>query len=469
MNPIKLIRKLGKVLHGGATFRDMFLGVFLGLAVGMIPGVNLTLVILVLLLLLLNTNGALAFLSIVLGKLLCLALAPVTFHIGYAMVHNLGMVGLVRAAADTPVVALLDLHVYCLLGSLPLIVVIGVLAGWLVARSVIKMRSGIAAAMQDRQKLQKVAENKFTKLVMRVVFGKQKEALADMAGKKSPLIRKGRVLAALVVIAVLIVLQVVFLDTLVKGGLEKSIAAANGAEVNIDTASLSTGSGRLVIEGLQVTDVDRPTHNLVQAERIVADVDLRDLLTRRFVMDLVECQAMRMDVERKTPGKVYRKPKQPEKESTSILEGLKGKLGKSGEYYAEIKKFNERLKKLQEYLKSDDPKAQPDDADRLARRAKAMGYLRLSAKGYLTGSPTWVIREIKVSQIALRPSLPTFIVEGKNLSSHPSLHPEEMELSAKPDKDALKAFGAKPAKQKTVKPAGEQAEKKGLLKGLLNK
>ncbi|NQU76008.1 MAG: hypothetical protein HQ546_06840, partial [Planctomycetes bacterium] len=50
MNPIKLIRKFVKALRGGSSFREVFLGVFLGFAVGMIPGVNLTLILAVLLL-----------------------------------------------------------------------------------------------------------------------------------------------------------------------------------------------------------------------------------------------------------------------------------------------------------------------------------------------------------------------------------------------------------------------------------
>ena len=175
MNPIKFIRKLGKVLRGGATFREMFLGVFLGFAIGMIPGANMTLIVLIFLLLFLNTNGALASLSILLGKVLCLLLAPVTFQLGYWMIHNLGLVGLVRAAANTPVIALLDLHVYSLMGALPLIVIFGGAFSWFVTKSVVKMRTGMATATAGNKKMQKAAESKFAKIVMRIVFGKQKK------------------------------------------------------------------------------------------------------------------------------------------------------------------------------------------------------------------------------------------------------------------------------------------------------
>ena len=444
MNPLKLIRKLGKALRGGATFRDMFLGVFLGFAVGMIPGVNLTLIILIFLLFFLNTTGALAGLSIALSKILCLALAPVTYQIGYIMIHNTGLGGLVRSASDTPVLALMDLHVYCLIGALPLIIVVGGILAWFVARSVMKMRSAVASVTGGSEKARKVADSKFAKVLMRIVFGKQKATMAEMADRKSPIIRKGRVIAATVLVVLLVVLQFLFLDSMVRQGLVRSIGAVNGAQVDIDKANLSIGSGRLVIEGMSVTDASRPTHNLIQADRLVADVSISDLLAGRLVMDLVECDAMRMDVERKSPGEVYRQAKSEEKSPADLVGDLAGKLDKRAEYLTEIKKYNDRLGKLREYLKSDEPKAQESqDTESVARRTEAMGYLKMSAKDILAKKPTWVIRDVKISRIELRPDLPTFTVEGKNLSSHPSLTPEKMTLSASPDEEALKEFIAK--------------------------
>ena len=101
MNPIKLIRKLVKALRGGATFRQMFLAIVLGFAAGMIPGVNLTLIACIVLLLILNTNGGLAVMGYLVGKALCLLLAPVTFEIGYFLIHSAGLMGLIQTLAGT--------------------------------------------------------------------------------------------------------------------------------------------------------------------------------------------------------------------------------------------------------------------------------------------------------------------------------------------------------------------------------
>ena len=179
MNPIKLLRKLGKALRGGATFRQIFLGFLLGIAVGMTPGVNLTLLLGVALLFFLNTNGGIAGIGIVLGKVLCLLLAPVTFEVGYFLIHSAGLGGLVRAASDTPVLALLGLDYYCLLGGIPLVLLIGGVGGWMLAGYMLKLRAVVSQTAEKSEKLGKLADNRFVKFVLKIAFGKAKEAPTD--------------------------------------------------------------------------------------------------------------------------------------------------------------------------------------------------------------------------------------------------------------------------------------------------
>ena len=116
---LKLSRKFGKMLRGGAGSKEIFLGAFFGILIGMIPGVNLSLILAILLLLLLNANIGFALLGVLLGKALCLVLAPFTFQIGFFIIHEAGLEGLFRVFSETPILALLDLQVYCLTGGLP--------------------------------------------------------------------------------------------------------------------------------------------------------------------------------------------------------------------------------------------------------------------------------------------------------------------------------------------------------------
>ena len=470
MNPIKLIRKLGKLLRGGSTSRQIFLGVFLGFAAGMIPGLNLTLLVCVFLLLILNTNGGLAVPAYALGKILCILLAPLTFRLGYFMIHDVGLSGLVRALADTPVLALLDLQVYSLMGALPIIIIVGGALGWALAALIAKARASIVAATDRSGKMRKLADNKIARFFLWLAFGGQKARLADTLTKKSPIFLKGRIITALVLIAIIVVLQYLFLDRLAGRGIRAALSTVSGAEVNIENAELSLLNGRLVIEGLQVTDAARPEYNQVQADRIVSDISISDMLRKRFVIDQIECDTMQMDVPRRTPGAVYRKPEK-KKEPVEI------KIGKSGadiqEYYNQVKKLNERFGKLKEYLKSGDPgaKTKPSEAD-LEQMAKNRGYLRLSAKDYLTKHPVWVIRRATVRGLSVHEELPSMTVEAQDLSSHPSLHPEPMSIKASPDEQAVKDFQAKLAgglKQKAGDALKEKIgdeDKGGLIKSI---
>ena len=436
MNPIKLIRALLKALRGGTAARQIFLAVFLGFAAGMVPGVNLTVLTVVVLLLLLNTNGGLAALSAALGKLLCVLLAPATFHLGYFMVHGLGLVGVVQAAADTPVLALMDLHVYALMGALPIVLVAGgglaLGVTWAVRRGQARLR----VLSETGGRLQKVRQNPLVRLLLWVALGKKKAAAEDAAAS-APLLKKGRLAAGGVVLVIVLVFQVLFLDRLARKGMEAGVAQATGAEVNVAKAHLSLLSGRLVVEGLQVTDPARPTHNQVQADRIIADVGLADLLARRFVLDLVESDSMRLDVPRAAPGRVYREPASKE----PVLPPLDvGGLGKVKAYYEQAKRLNEKIQKIREYLRSDEPGRGAPSKDDLEEEARLRGYLRLSAQESLARHPTWVVRNLKFTGVQVHQDLPGVTIEGRHLSSHPSRHPEKMELKAYPEESVLEGL-----------------------------
>ena len=273
LTPIGLLRKIGKFVRGGVTPSQVFLGFLLGALIGMTPGVNLTLMIGILLVILLNANGGMASLGFALGKVLCLTLAPVTFQIGYVLIHDVGLSGLFRAAGDTPVVALMDLHYYCVTGGLLVGLVVGIVGGLLAGSVINGLRKAVAAAGGRSEALQKITGNRFVRLLLRVVFGKQKGDLADLAQKKSPLIRRSGAVVCAVVVVLFLAAQWVLAGWFFRDALRGGVEAAVGAEVNIERADLSLLAGRLDVQGLQVTDADKPTHNLFQAKTLTGTLE----------------------------------------------------------------------------------------------------------------------------------------------------------------------------------------------------
>jgi len=436
---IKLMRKLGKTLRGGAGHREIFLGGLIGVCIGMVPGFNLTLVLGILAFLLLNANVGVAVLGFALGKVLCIVLAPITFEIGYALIHGIGLEGLFRLFADTPVLALLDLHYYCLVGGLPIAAVVGIVFGTLMKRSITALRTGIVEAVERSEKMQKLANNKLVRFVLWLVFGKQKEDMADILAKNQPLLRKSGLALIGGAVVILLVLEFLLLDMGVKAGLEMGLASATGAEVNVDNADLSILGGKLALKGIQVTDAEKPTHNLVQAETVGANLSVSALLAKRYVVDLLEASNVTMDAERAQPGKVHEK-KKAEKETEEEPEDSVGKyLEKAKELKKHLKKVREWLDKQrskekgegEEKKTDEDKKQQKEDLKKLA---DTVGYLRLSAKNVLATRPTWVVRKVKVDGIVVAKGFEAHNFEAAELSSHPELNPNQMTMALTPTK-----------------------------------
>jgi uncharacterized protein (TIGR03546 family) len=429
----KLIRKTVKLLRGGAAPRQIFLGAFLGVLVGMIPGMNLALVAGIFLLLVLNAHVGIALMGVALGKLLCLLLAPVSFRIGYTLIHGIGQEGLFRALTGMPVLALLDLHKYCLVGGLPIALFLGGVFGWVMVKSVKWLRIGIVEATRRTPKAEKLAQNKLVRLFMRIVFGPSKADLADMLQKKPPLFRKAGLILAAVVAAITLGLEFLLLDMALKAGITSGISAATGAEVNLKDAHLSLLDGKLELKGLQVTNPEKPTHNLFQAELILADLSVTDLLAKRFVIDTVSASELRTGTERSSPGKLLRKPRE-EREEPEAAEEPQDSLARYFEKAVTLRKYLGKLKRYleQRKAKKEEAVAREAEKERLLDLAANQGYLALSAQRILARHPTWLVRSLSVDRLAFKEDLPPQKLEAKELSSHPELHTKAMELRLSP-------------------------------------
>lgn len=424
MTPWALIRKLGKLLRGGAGMPQILLGCVLGMIVGLVPGFNMTVVFAVLLLIVLNANLGLAIPAFLIGKVLCISLAPLTFRVGYIIIHNLGLHGLFRAASETPVVALMDLHYYCVAGGLPIAIFLGVAMGWASARLIRKARSALAAAGQSSSKVQWITGNILVRIILRLVFGKQKKTMAEMLEDRQPILCKGRVILCLILVGLVVGFEMLFLDSLAKRGLKSGLEMAIGAEVNIEKVDLSLFGGRFRMEGVQLTDPAKETHNSLQFVTLTSDISTTSLLARRFVIDELVIAGAKTDAKRDRPGYVLRKPEPPEPE---ITDDTVSKYFENGEkilrYLEKLRKYLEEREKAQDRKEAEAVEA---DKEKLRRLARAHGYFKLSAKSVLAKHPAVVIRKITIKDIEIRGK--AYTLEATELSDSPELNPHPMTL-----------------------------------------
>jgi len=297
--------------------------------------------------------------------------------------------------------------------------IVGAAFGWFLVTSVKKTRVALLKASQ-RSGVQKLSGNFVVKLLARLLFGKPKVGLADEMQQKHPLIRKSGVAFAVAVAAIAIVVELLVLDRVFRSAIEDGIGAAVGAEVNVSKASLSISDGKMHIEGLQITDPDAPDFNMIQAEALVGDLSMRDLLAKRFVIDELRVSAVNTNVPRSSRGVVYVKP-EPETPSEPQAESLEWYLQQT----EDLKKYKKYVEKVLDYLEKQrlEREQQKDYLEELARKRS---YFKRSARDILAKRPAWTIRKLTVDKLTFGESPSTYAVESTELSSSPALNPAPM-------------------------------------------
>ncbi len=396
-----------------------------GVLIGFNPGASLTLALAILITLLLNANVGFTLLGVLVGKILCVALAPVSFHTGFFIIHNMGMEGLFTKLVNAPVTALMDLNVYAMVGGLPYALVAGILFGKFISATVEKIREQMVKA-GEHDKVGKVAGNKFAKFLMWLVFGKQKISTADVLAKNSPLLRKSGLILVGSLVVVGLLFEFLLLDLCVKRGLQSAIGRQTGAEVDIGKARLSLAQGKLEIENLQVADPGKLTHNLVQIDSLVADVSVGDLLRKTYTIDLLAGSTLKRDTLRDKPGKLLAKPAKKKKEKKAAEKKQPGKP--LDDYFAKADDWKKYGTKAYEYLKQRERNAKTlaegkkPKASRQAAvaDAKKIGYLKAAAD-LVADRPDWTISTIQITDVHLDKESPACIFLARRVSSHPEL------------------------------------------------
>ena len=423
----KMIRKIGKMLRGGAGKREIFLGALCGVLIGFNPVGGLILTSMILITVLLNANLGFTLLGVLVGKISSLALAFVSFHTGFFIIHKIGLEGFFSTLVNTPVTALMNLDVYALIGSLPYALIIGIAFAKFMQTTITKIREQMLK-VGENEKVAKTVSNPFSKFLMWIAFGKQKLSVADVLAKESPLFRKSGIILVALLLLIGVLFEFFFFDMMAEKSLRASIEAFTGAEVDIGKVHLSLATGKYELADLQVTDRDKPTQNAVVIDTLVADLSVKDLLRRRYSIDRIVISTLRRDVPRAHPGKVFRKKKQEKKREEKKQE--KSVPGKSlDQYFAQAEKWKQYGEKAYHYLKKRRENAeaqaknkaiQPDKQAAL-EEARKRGYLKARAD-LTTDHPLWIVRHVEIQKVetALKTAPQKLI--ATELSSHPELN-----------------------------------------------
>jgi len=104
------------------------------------------------------------------------------------------------------------------------------------------------------------------------------------------------------------VLWVLFADHIARRAAEAIGTAIVGAKVEIDHLHIDLTNGDVTVRGLTVASPHEALKNLVQADELVADIDVLPLLEKKIVIDRLAANGLRFGTPRLTDGRTAGRP-----------------------------------------------------------------------------------------------------------------------------------------------------------------
>lgn len=434
----RFIRKTLAIFRGSVSPVMIVLSVAMGFWFGLVPGWSGFHTVIVALMLILNIHLGLFLLSAGIGKALCLAAAPVLYYVGLGVQNYLS--GLLALLASVPVLGMTDFSRYSVAGAIVLGPIIGVVAGLLLARSVIGFRRMFLKLEEGSDKFKKWYSNRWVRILDRLLIGKRtKDAKALFTGKTRVVRKAGVILAVLVVVASVGIASLVK-DNTIKKYATGILTRANGAEVNMEELDLSVLTGAVSVSGIQVTDAQKPQNNQVSIEKIAADASLYNLLLGTVVMENVEISEVKFNQERATPGKVAEAEQKPSVFDPCDFKLEVADISKLETYFKNAKAVREWLQKVRRWLPKSKGKDEEAATEADRKPHKYLEYLK--ARAIVPPSPRVLAKQILLDKVEIpSPVFGNSRIRLENLSDAPQAAglPVRFELKSNDTTAALDA------------------------------
>ena len=425
-----ITRQIGKIVRGKATPLQIIMAAILGAMLGFMPGfweAPGLIIALTLLLIVLNANLAVAAMVGLLAKLVSFGLLPISFEVGRVMLDGPTQ-GIFKAMINAPGTALMGLEHYLTTGSALVGFVFGLICGLVIVKMVSGFRRKMSSLEEGSALYQKWASTKSVKLLAFVFIGggKGKKTYADLLAKRSgnPIRVLGVVFAVLVV-ALLWVMQAYLSGPILTMTMRDGLERANGATVDLGNAQVDLKEGKMVIAELAMADPKALDTDLLRAKTIEADINSTDLLRKRAKFDQVVIRDATSGLKRAVPGVLTGPPIEPSPPADPLPDEQS-----MDQYIKQAKVWKDRLAQAREWLEKIGGEPQEDDPaqkqetleDRIKRQIRESGYASVKATHLVEGAPTLVISRlvadgVTTSQIEGE----VFDIHAENLSTHPRL------------------------------------------------
>ncbi|MCL6414424.1 hypothetical protein MIB92_02060 [Aestuariirhabdus sp. Z084] len=431
-----ITRKLGALLRGNTTPAQLAIGSMLAVVLGFLPGFSSApglMLATILLLLVFNANLTLVGLLFAVAKLLSLLLQPLSFAIGRVLLEG-GTESFFVFLVNTPVLALFGFEYYLTTGAL----VLGLVLGAACAFALIVVLGGFRRKMASLEKNSDLYANLSAgvtgKLITWVFLGSGSgQRYEEVLQARGKLIRWPGVLVAIALCLLLWLAQSLLASSWVieqlRGGLER----ANGATVELEGGTLDLADGRLVLEGLAMTDPNHLDRNLFSADRIEANLSSMDLLRKRLRLDRVAISGGAYGSPRAVAGQRLVEPVQEASTAAPVtaeneINGSRVK-GDLDQFITTGQLWRQRFQQLAQWVErlplpseGKTTTAAESLEERLRREIERYGYASVRANHLVQQVPSLSVGELFADKVAVTDwPQATLEIRAREISSQPWL------------------------------------------------
>ncbi|MEX0332296.1 MAG: hypothetical protein AB3N64_12825 [Puniceicoccaceae bacterium] len=426
-----IIRKLGKFLRGKATPFQIISATVLGGLLGSLPGFGqgpLLLALLLFLLIILNANLFLGGLTLILVKLLSLALLPLYFNLGVSLLES-GLAAPIAVFVNAPVTAWFGLDYYVMVPSLLVGGLAGFLFGIFISRSLSAFRSRMAGLETDSERYEAYTSKLWVRSLAWLFVGglKGKKSWTALSEQKGGLPVRPLGIIFVVSLVVLGYVSLSLLDkTIVTSSVRDGMERANGATVDIASIEILPAENRVTVSGLAMANPDALDTNRFAAATIVADISGMSLLSKKVVIDSLQILEPTTGSARRVPGVIVVSPEEPEPvEVEEDVVSIDDYIGQASVWRERLRLLKRIYDRIAPHVKSDGEETVEDSGlswrEQLALRAKEEGYARVKSDSLVKQSPRLWIRELKSDNLVIADSGDSYRLGGTNLATQPAL------------------------------------------------
>ncbi|MEX0326039.1 MAG: hypothetical protein AB3N33_08135 [Puniceicoccaceae bacterium] len=426
-----ILRKFGKFLRGKATPFQIISATVLGGLLGSLPGFGqgpLLLAVLLFLLIILNANIFLGGLTLILVKLLSLALLPLYFNLGVSLLES-GLAAPVAVLVNAPVTAWFGLDYYVMVPSLLVGGLAGLLLGLFISRSLGAFRTRMANLESGSERYEAYTSKLWVRALAWLFVGglKGKKSWTELSEQKGGLPVRPLGVVFVVSLAVLGYVSLSLLDkTIVTSSARDVLERANGATVDIASIEILPAENRVTVTGLAMANPDALDTNRFAAAAIVADISGMSLLSKKVVVDSLQILEPTTGSARRVPGVIVVSPEEPEPvEVEEDVVSIDDYIGQASVWRERLRLLKRIYDRIAPHVKSGDEEAVEDSGlswrEQLALRAKEEGYARVKSDSLVKQSPRLWIRELKSDNLVIADSGDSYRLGGTNLATQPAL------------------------------------------------